>query len=125
MKILLSFFLFVGIFASCEQLANEAEITRAKLDKQLVEINNFIATATCSNEGECRYIAFGSKACGGPQGYLLYPEGVDEEKLKKMIADYSKNEDTYNKLNEIISDCSLPNPPAKIGCEDGNCIVVE
>ena len=75
--------------------------------------------------GECRYIAYGSKACGGPQGYLLYPEGVDEEKLKKMIADYSKNEDTYNKVNEIISDCSLPNPPAKIGCEDGNCIVIE
>ena len=125
MKILLNFFLFVGIFASCEQLANEAEITRASLEKQLVEINNFIATATCSNEGECRYIAYGSKACGGPQGYLLYPKGVDEEKLKKMIADYSKNEDTYNKLNEIISDCSLPNPPAKIGCEDGNCIVIE
>ena len=125
MKILLNFFLFVGIFASCEQLANEAEVTRADLDKQLAEINNFIATATCSSEGECRYIAYGSKACGGPQGYLLYPEGVDEEKLKKMIAKYSEDEDNYNKINGIISDCSLPNPPAKIGCEDGNCIPVQ
>ena len=125
MKILLIFSLFVGIFASCEQLANEAEITRAGLDKQLTEINNFIATATCTNAGECRYIAYGSKACGGPQGYLLYPEGVDEVKLKKMIAKYSENEDTYNKVNEIISDCSLPNPPEKIGCEDGNCIAVQ
>lgn len=125
MKILLNFFLFVGIFASCEQLANEAEVTRAQLDQQLDEINSFIASANCSTGDECRFIAYGSKACGGPQGYLLYSTGIDEEKLKSMVARYTAAEDEYNKANGITSDCSIPNPPSKMGCEDGKCIKTE
>ncbi len=125
MKIFLSFFFFVGIFASCEQLANEAEVTQAHLEQQFTEIKSFIAKANCSTGNDCRFIAYGSKACGGPQGYLLYPAGLDEEALKKMVAKYTSAEDEYNKANGILSDCSLPNPPSKLDCEDGNCIEIE
>ncbi|QED38575.1 hypothetical protein FK178_12985 [Antarcticibacterium arcticum] len=125
MKILLSFFLFVGVFASCEQLANEAEVTSVQLEQELDQIKNFIAKTNCSGSTDCRFIAFGSKACGGPQGYLLYSSGIDEEALKKMVAQYTAAEDKYNKANGIISDCSLPTPPSKMGCEDGKCIQTE
>ncbi len=125
MKVLLSFFFFVGIFASCEQMANDAEVTRVQLEQELTEIKNFIAKTNCSSSTDCRFIAYGSKACGGPQGYLLYSSGIDEEALKKMVAKYTAAEDEYNKANGIISDCSLPNPPEKMECENGKCIQTE
>jgi hypothetical protein len=127
MKILLSFSLFVGIFASCEQLATTAdqEITREQLDQQFMAIEALIEEGSCSQDGECNFIPYGSKACGGPQGYLIFSSNVDREELQNKVEAYTKAESTYNEQQGIMSDCSIPPEPQKLGCVDGNCVRLE
>lgn len=124
MKIFLAISMFIGIFASCEQMSADQEITREQLDRQLAEIQTLINEGNCSNSSQCKFIPYGSKACGGPQGYLIFSSGVDEEKLKSLVEKYNKAEATYNKENNIMSDCSIPPEPQELACEDGQCVEV-
>lgn len=124
MKIFIMISMFVGIFASCEQLSAEQEITREQLDRQLAEIQSFIEEGNCSSDSQCKFIPYGSKACGGPQGYLIFSSNVDEEKLKSMVEKYSQAEASFNKANNIMSDCSIPPEPQELVCEDGECVEV-
>lgn len=131
MKILFNFFLFVGIFASCEQLAVEQEktqqqqITRDDLEQQFVAIEAFIEEGSCDNAEGCNFIAYGSKACGGPQGYLIFPSNVDKEELSAMVDRYNKAEAAYNEQQGMMSDCSIPPEPKELGCESGDCVRIE
>jgi hypothetical protein len=36
------------------------------------EVHRLIGDARCSADAQCRTIAFGAKACGGPQAYLAW-----------------------------------------------------
>ena len=125
MKLILLLFLFIGSVSGCEQQENEQEITAKNLEKQLAGIHAVIDAGSCSETGECRFLAYGSKACGGPQGYLIFSDRIDVDALTKKVEEYSKAEDAYNKKFGIISDCMLAAPPEKLSCEDGKCVQVE
>jgi hypothetical protein len=125
MKILLIFLMFFGAASSCEQTVQQQEITAADLENQLADINSYIASFKCSTDSGCSYIAYGSKACGGPQDYLIFSNKVNIEELKTKVDKYTKDEATYNKQQDIMSDCSIPPAPTNLKCEDGNCIRIE
>ncbi len=125
MKLILALFLFIGSVSGCEQAEADQEITAKNLEKQLAEIHSVINADSCSETGECGFLAYGSKACGGPQGYLLFSNQVDVEALTKMVEEYNKAEDAYNKKFGIISDCMYATPPEKLECLNGKCVQVE
>ena len=125
MKLILLLFLFIGSVSGCEQQENEQEITAKNLEKQLAGIHAVIDAGSCSETGECRFLAYGSKACGGPQGYLLFSNQVDVEALTKMVEDYNKAEDDYNRKFGVSSDCFFVTPPPQIECANGKCVQVE
>ena len=125
MKLILALFLFIGSVSGCEQAEDDQEITAKNLEKQLTEIHSVINVDSCSETGECRFLAYGSKACGGPQGYLLFSNQVDIEALTKMVEEYNKAEDAYNKKFGVISDCMVVAPPAQLSCRNGKCVQVE
>lgn len=126
MKLILLFILFAGSVASCEQVvADDQEITAENLEKKLAEIRSMVNTDSCSETGQCRFLAYGSKACGGPQGYLLFSNQIDVEALTQKVEEYNKAEDAYNKKFGIISDCMYATPPEKLICENGKCVQVE
>jgi len=125
MKLILALFLFIGSISGCEQAEDNQEITAKNLEKQLAEINSVINADSCSETGECSFLAYGSKACGGPQGYLLFSNQVNVEALTKMVEEYNKAEDAYNKKFGIISDCMYATPPEKLECVNGKCVQVE
>ena len=126
MKHFLILFAFISLFASCEQLASTQEqVTREELEKQRQLIDELVAAAGCNEAAQCRFIGIGSKACGGPQGYLIYSSNVDEEKLKKMVERYNATEAAYNEQNGIMSDCSIPAEPQQLDCAEGNCVEIE
>ena len=85
MKLILALFLFVGSVSGCEKAEADQEITAKNLEKQLAEIHSVINADSCSETGECSFLAYGSKACGGPQGYLLFSNQVNVEALSKMV----------------------------------------
>ncbi len=125
MKLFLALFLFIGSVSGCEQAEVDQEITVKNLEKQLAEIHSVINAASCSETGECSYLAYGSKACGGPQGYFLFSNQVDLEALTTMVENYTKAEDAYNRKFGVISDCMFVTPPTQLACEKGKCVQVE
>lgn len=125
MKLFLALFLFMGSVSGCEQAEDNQEITAKDLEKQLAEIHSLINADSCSETGECSFLAYGSKACGGPQGYLLFSNQVNVEALSKMVEEYNKAEDAYNKKFGVISDCMFVTPPTQLACENGKCVQVE
>ncbi len=125
MKALLLFLVVVITAGSCENSDEIQEITSKDLQLQLEEINNLIGNQDCTETSQCNYLAYGSKACGGPQGYLIFSSEVDMDKLKELVDTYTAAEALYNKQNQIISDCSLVSPPQNMNCLDGKCIKID
>jgi len=116
--------LMVIVF-SCSTISTQSqEEDLFALDNLKLEIETIVDQGNCTEISNCNYIAFGSKACGGPQGYLVYSNSIDVILLKEKVTKYNQQEKDYNKKWNIISDCSVPSPPTSIACVDGKCIGV-
>ncbi|MCF6181238.1 hypothetical protein [Lutibacter sp.] len=87
-------------------------------------IEQLISAGTCSENTNCDFIAFGSKACGGPKSYLIYSTSINVELLKEKVAEYNLKEDLYNKKWGIFSDCTVVSPPTSVECINGKCTAI-
>lgn len=87
-------------------------------------IESMAEASICSEEFECRYIAFGSKPCGGPWEYLIYTTSIDTLALSSLVMEYNQLEANYNLNCEAVSDCSVPTPPTGFDCENNQCIPI-
>lgn len=85
-------------------------------------IEDLANSSTCSESTECRFIAFGSKPCGGPWSYLIYSTSVDTDMLEGMVATYNNRQAAFNAKYGEVSDCAFVNPPALLLCENDTCI---
>jgi hypothetical protein len=98
-----------------------------KFDKEVLaslreDISGKVGQPVCTGEGDCRYIAFGSKPCGGPWEYLIYSVTVtDTVDLAEKVAFYNDYEDMMNHKYGYVSDCEVPDVP-ELGCVDGVCV---
>jgi hypothetical protein len=125
MKFLILLLLLIGTAGSCQNSEEIQEVTARDLDLQFEEITNLAASKNCTESSQCSYIAYGSKACGGPQGHLVFSSEIDTEKLKDLVNKYTIAEAAYNKQNGIVSDCSVVTPPQTIDCVDGDCVKID
>lgn len=88
------------------------------------EIENLASTSICYDTFECKFIALGSKPCGGPWSYLVYSTSIDTEQLETMVDGYNRKEALYNTEWNIVSDCAIANPPTSVTCENNTCVAV-
>lgn len=102
-----------------EPLSKEEQLISLK-----TEIENLANTSICDGIFECKFIAFGSKSCGGPKSYLMYSTSIDTEQLESLVETYNQNETQYNTENGIFSDCSIVIPPTSVNCENNTCVPV-
>lgn len=100
---------------TCEQ-------TLQSLQDYKTTIEALAATSICTDEFECRNVAFGSKPCGGPWEYLIYSTSIDTLELVALVSDYNGQEERYNLNCGAVSDCSVVQPPTDFECENGRCI---
>lgn len=128
MKKILALFAVVLLFHSfqCEDdaMPTDQNFDLVTLEQERQLILDYIATFSCSAATICNSIAFGSKACGGPQEYLVYPSTVDLEYLTEKVTNYNMMENSYNVKYNIVSDCMAVLPPENIGCVDGVCTIL-
>ena len=89
-----------------------------------IEIENFANTSVCDGNFECKFIAFGSKPCGGSWSYLVYSTSIDVKELESRVEGYNRKEAIYNAEFGIASDCTITNPPISINCENNICVAV-
>ncbi|KAB2923939.1 MAG: hypothetical protein F9K22_07610 [Bacteroidetes bacterium] len=109
----------------CETLGSGSrESDEQDLRQRREQIQLLLSSAACSGSAECRYTAFGSKPCGGPWEYLVYPATMDTVRFLAMVKAYNEREDAYNRTWGMMSDCMAVGPPDSVACIDGRCRAV-
>lgn len=116
--------LFIGLNFSCQVKNSEtAQKQEAdSLNQLFSEIKNMVSGMECEDSSEWSFSSFGSKACGGPVGYLAYPTKIDTTLLSEKIEKHKVAQGKFNEKWGIISDCSLPSKPKGIICKEGEPI---
>jgi hypothetical protein len=128
MKILItaSILIFSLVMGQCSGSddGSESEVILDKLSQKEKEINDFITANKCGPDG-CGYMAFGSKPCGGPWKYIVFPNSIDKAKLTKMVDAYNELQHRYNLETNAVSDCMAVMPPEEVACVNGVCTIVK
>lgn len=89
------------------------EHTAAELNQRFAEIKTIIGDAKASDVQQCRKVAFGYKACGGPSSYLIYSvQGVDEAALLEKVQQYNALAEAETNRLGLMSDCSMVLEPS-------------
>lgn len=122
------FIFTLSLFLMAFQCEDDSKPTMEEEQEALIAsekiIEDLAATAICNESAECKFIALGSKPCGGPWSYLIYSTSIDVNKLESLVEDYNKNEAAFNLKWGVISDCSFLLPPTGVICENNKCVAV-
>lgn len=95
-NILKTIALLAIVFSCTNNTESSKEENLAELTALQEEIELLIDSGLCSENSSCDYIAFGSKACGGPKAYLVYSTSIDTLLLQQKAATYNALENDYN-----------------------------
>ena len=112
--------------ASCAQTpppapASAPETESARLAR---ELNTLIGPAACSTDSQCRTLAVGARACGGPATYLAWSTvGTDAQRLTELAARQAAAERRENFVSGGQSICSMAVDPGA-SCQAGHCQLV-
>ncbi|KPM46839.1 hypothetical protein [Jiulongibacter sediminis] len=136
MKILsLTLLIFVSIAcpessvdAGCETTGAISQDTSREADEKLLqdlysEIESLSKEFSCSDANEWKFTEIGSKACGGPAGYIVYNVNQDTECFLKKVRHYTSLTATFNDKYGVISDCSIAPIPSGIECMNGEAVL--
>ncbi|MGB0776785.1 MAG: hypothetical protein ACPGR7_02045 [Flavobacteriaceae bacterium] len=121
--------LILTVFLTLMSCSTEDRVTSIQEDQKALyskynSIMRYISLEPISSETTCLSLPIGSKACGGPQGYIGFPSTIDQKELKQMIEEYTEFEKSYNEKWEITSDCSFVAPPSEVIVHNGSCKVI-
>ncbi len=98
------------------ELSEQEKDHRALMDL-FEEISNMAYSTPCTDSSDWSFVAFGAKACGGPQGYLPYNNSIDVANFLEKVEAYTNAEKEFNVKWSIVSDCAVVSPPKSIDCQ--------
>ncbi|NHZ81627.1 hypothetical protein F2P44_20435 [Massilia sp. CCM 8695] len=82
-----------------------------------------IGDAACDNASQCRTLPVGSKACGGPAGFLPWStKRSNGELLARLAAEQAAAEKKVNEKSGMMSTCSVEQDPGAT-CNAGRCVL--
>lgn len=80
-----------------------------------------IGDAACDSDSQCRTVAVGHKACGGPAGYLAWSsKRSSEAKLKDLARRQAEAEKAENEGKGLMSNCAVTVDPGAV-CRAARC----
>ena len=113
--------LLIGICFSCnDDDALTQEQQAQNLDQMFSEIEILATSESCDDSTEWTFTSYGSKACGGPLGFIAYPINIGTALFLKKIEEYTTAQQEFNQKWGIVSDCSVPSQPSEIICKNGS-----
>lgn len=87
----------------------------------LERLRSLSADTTCTEHGQCRTVAVGAKACGGPQEYRPYSMlRTNEKELLAVAERYKAARQAQNTANGMVSTCMFQPDPGAV-CVSGSC----
>ena len=114
--------LFVFFCISCED-ENTQEEDRQLLMALFDEIETLANSVPCENAADWSFVAYGHKACGGPQGHIAYSNQIDVNAFLDLVENYTTFEREFNLRWGVISDCALIAQPSGVLCENGVAVL--
>lgn len=80
-----------------------------------------IGDAACDNDTQCRTVAVGYKACGGPAGYLAWSTKRSQDaKISDLARRQGEAEKSESAGNGLMSNCAVVIDPGAV-CKSGRC----
>jgi len=115
------FLLTTLAFRSCsnDDKNSSQEQEAQQLSEMFAEIEALASSESCDDASEWTFTSYGSKACGGPIGYIAYSQNIDTELFLQKVEEHRTAQQAFNEKWGIISDCSVPQEPDTVVCENG------
>jgi len=108
---------------SCAQTPPASPAAEPESARLARELRTLIGPAACSTDAQCRTVAVGAKACGGPGGYWAWSStGTDETRLRDLARRQAQAEAAENARSGMLSNCSVVTDPGA-RCEAGRCVL--
>ncbi len=101
-----------------QRVLTEQEKDHRALMNLYQEIYNLSKSVACKDANDWSFTAYGSKACGGPQGYIPFSKQIDTIGFKQKVKHYSNEEHKFNIKWNIVSTCDIAPRPKGISCID-------
>ncbi|MFY0628798.1 MAG: hypothetical protein JXR05_00375 [Flavobacteriaceae bacterium] len=106
------------------QLVITRELSQQELDHRALmnlfdELYELSISVTCSDSNDWSFTPYGTKACGGPQGYIAYSNQIDIVAFLQKVDEYTEAENQYNIQWGILSTCDIPPAPIAVECVNG------
>ncbi len=112
------------LFFCCLLACKEDEFRTKEEDGQELtqlfnQINGISISQACDNEADWKFVAYGSKACGGPIGHIAYSIKIDTTNFLKLVEEFTVKQNEFNVKWGAISNCAIEIAPKKVICENG------
>lgn len=89
----------------------------------LVQIRNTIGSPSCTVSAECKTVAVGARACGGPDGYLAYSTSITASNaIEALAARHAERKRAAISASGVVSTCDVIPDPGAV-CDQGVCRV--
>lgn len=117
---LLTATLAAAALASCAQTPAPAP-AEPPSERLARELRDAIGPARCTTNAQCRSIAVGAKACGGPAAYLAWStEGTDARRVTELAARQTEAQRREIAASGLRSNCAFVADPGAV-CVAGQC----
>ena len=118
-------FIFSFLLSGCStDDATTQEQEMQQLEKMYTEISLLSVSQECNNSADWDYTAIGSKACGGPTGFIAYSLKINTAAFLEKVKSYTNAQKEFNEKWNISSTCEVPPAPISIKCENGKARLI-
>jgi hypothetical protein len=113
--------LAIGLtFTSCSNDNGSTQEQEAQsLEKMHVEILSLSTSKQCENSADWAFTSIGSKACGGPTGFVAYSLKLNTTEFLDKVKKYTNYQKKFNTKWGVISTCDVSPSPTSIECVNG------
>ena len=94
------------------------------LEKMHAEILSLAVSKQCENPADWNFTPIGSKACGGPTGFIAYSLKLNTTDFLDKVEKYTNSQKEFNNKWGIISTCDVPPSPTSIKCVNNTAELV-
>ncbi len=117
--LILSFLFLVTVSCDKEDFYNTREEDQQEMSVLKKEIDKMASQFNCENAAEWKFVAIGTKSCGGAGDYIAYSTKIDEAVFLNKVNIYSDKQKAFNVKWGSISDCALVVAPKSVECDKG------
>ncbi|MEJ7806778.1 MAG: hypothetical protein WKG03_12770 [Telluria sp.] len=88
----------------------------------LQQLRAEIGSAACDSAKQCKSVAVGHKACGGPESYLAWStKSSDAARVQQLADAYRDQRKAQDAASGMMSTCSMVMDPGAT-CNAGRCV---